>query len=209
MGPKRWILPALAATAALSLWLLLAGVDDILGVDPEHAGMVLLMATAWGSLFAIQRMPQGPLDEATSPAEWRAWTGAVFSAVAVAYFVAHLDVFAAGATWTDPGARRVARNLVLLLVAWTVLGNLLAARSGDGVDEDERDRAIAGRAASWGRMATTAAVLVLAGTIAFSPADRLQWATHFMLANLLVLAVMLGTWAECTATALQYWRERW
>lgn len=207
MATGQRVLVALAATATLSLWLLLAGLDDVSGIDPEHVGMVLLMATAWSALHAIQRMPPG-FGEATSPAEWRSWTGAVFSAVAVAYFVAHLDVFAGGATWNDPAARQVARNLVLLLVAWTVLGNLLAARSGDSVDEDERDLEIAGRAASWGRGATATAVLVLAGTIAFSPPDRLQWATHFMIANLLVLAVMLGTWSECTATAVQYWRDR-
>jgi hypothetical protein len=207
MASTRRILTALAATAALSLWLLLAGPDDVLGIDPGHLGTMLLMATAWGALYAIQRMPTG-LGEAASPAEWRSWTGAVFSAVAVGYFLLHLDAFAGGATWTDPAARHVARNLVLLLVAWTVLGNLLASRSGDSVEQDERDREIAGRAASWGRGATTVAVLVLAGTIAFSPPDRLQWATHFMIANLLVLAVMLGTWSECTATAVQYWRDR-
>jgi hypothetical protein len=44
--------------------------------------------------------------------------------------------------------------------------------------------------------------------LAFSPAERLAWATHFMIANLLVFALMWGWLCEYAATAVMYWRDR-
>jgi len=48
----------------------------------------------------------------------------------------------------------------------------------------------------------------LALMLAFSPAERLAWATHFMIANLLVFAMMWGWLCEYVATAMLYWRDR-
>jgi hypothetical protein len=44
--------------------------------------------------------------------------------------------------------------------------------------------------------------------LAFSPAERLAWATHFMIANLLVFALILGALFEYAYSALAYWRDR-
>ena len=82
------------------------------------------------------------------------------------------------------------------------------ARSVWRVQEDERDREIEKRAAGWGRGALIACIVGLALMLAFSPAERLAWATHFMIANLLVFALMWGWLCEYVATALMYWKDR-
>ncbi len=52
-------------------------------------------------------------------------------------------------------------------------------------------------------------VLLAGAMLAFSPADRSAWATHFMMiANLLVFALMWGWLCEYVATALMYWWDR-
>ncbi|HYM87206.1 MAG TPA: hypothetical protein VET30_10815, partial [Pseudoxanthomonas sp.] len=59
---RRWGWLALLVPAGLALWLLLAGPSSVLGFDPGKAGMVLLVATAWISLYGITRIPQGELE---------------------------------------------------------------------------------------------------------------------------------------------------
>ncbi|MGY1410235.1 MULTISPECIES: hypothetical protein [unclassified Luteimonas] len=206
MQTHPWQVAALAAIALPALWLLLAGPERLLGIEGDHIGMVLLVTAAWTSLLALSKLPRGEGEAAIAPAEWRAWIGTGFMAVAVAYFVGHVEVFAAGPD--DRAARAMAGHLVLLLVAWTVLSQVLASRWKGAVDEDERDRGIAVQAAGWWRGTAAVAVLALAVTLGFSPPERLQWATHFMVANLLVLALMCAWLAECAATAMLYLRDR-
>ena len=88
--------------------------------------------------------------------------------VGVLYFLGRASVFVAG-HWGDPHAGAVARNLVLLLVAWTVLSSTLAARWKGRVEEDERDREIAARAAGWGRGALVLCLVGIAVMLGFSP----------------------------------------
>ena len=129
-------------------------------------------------------------------------------AAAIAYFLAKIEVFAAAKVFGDADASAVARNLVLLLVAWSILSTVMASRWKGGVEVDERDRGIAARAAAWGRGALVVAVIMLAVTLGLSPASRLQWASHFMVANLLVLAVMWGCLFEYAAGAVLHRRAR-
>ena len=124
------------------------------------------------------------------------------------HFVAKIEVFAAAKVFADADASAVARNLVLLLVAWSVLSTVIASRWKGAVEEDERDRDIAARAAAWGRGALVLAVIMLAVALGLSPASRLQWASHFLVANLLVLAVMWGCLFEYAAGAVLHWRAR-
>ena len=51
-------------------------------------------------------------------------------------------------------------------------------------------------------------MIVVAVMLGISPADRLEWATHFVIGNLLVLALMVGWLVECTAIGVMYWRDR-
>ena len=203
----RWLVGAMLA-GAVALWLLLAGPARVLGFDGGHAGMVLLMAAAWVSLYRISRAPRDQLAGMASPGEWRAWLGLGFMLVAVVYFLVKAQVFQQISAWNDPDAAAVARNLVMLLIAWAVLANVLASRWKGVVQEDERDLEIQKQAAGWGRGALIFCIIGLVAMLGFSPAERLQWAKPFVIANLLVFALMWGWLCEYAATALMYWRDR-
>nr|WP_298133370.1 hypothetical protein [uncultured Pseudoxanthomonas sp.] len=198
----------LLVVGLLAFWALLAGPDVLVGVDLGKWGTALLVTVAWVSLYAISRTPLGDVERGVSPGEWKAWVGVAFMLAAVAYFLAKAHVFAQGAVWDNHGARAVGRNLVLLLVAWSVLTHVLGARWKGRVQEDERDLRIEQQAAGWGRSGLTFCLIGLAVMLAFSPAERLAWATPFMVANLLVLALMCGWLCEYAATAVMYWRDR-
>lgn len=205
---RRWGMLGLLLVAGLALWLLLAGPGRLFGIDTGNAGMVLLIGTAWVSLYAIQQVPRGELDNAASPAEWRAWIGFGFTAIAVVYFLAKAHVFKDAGPLHNPDANAVGRNLVMLLIAWAVLSSVLASRWKGRVQEDERDREISAKACGWGRGALTFCIIGIAVMLAFSPAGRLLWATHFMIANLLIFSLMWGYLVEYAATAILYWYDR-
>ena len=199
-----WVL----SVGAAALWLLLAGPARIMGFDGGQAGTLLLMATAWVSLYRISRTPRDQLEGMASPGEWRAWLGAGFMLVAVVYFLVKARVFQQMSAWNDPDAAAVARNLVMLLIAWAVLSNVLGSRWKGAVQEDERDREIEKQAASWGRGAVVFCIIGISVMLGFSPAEKLEWARPFVIANLLVFALMWGWLCEYTATTLMYWRDR-
>jgi len=205
---RRWGWLGLLVSAGLALWLLLAGPSKVLGLDPGKLGMLLLVATAWISLYGVSQIPKGELEAVVSPGEWRAWVGAVFTLVAIVYFLSKAPAFADGPAWGNPDAGAVARNLVMLLIAWTVLSGVMGGRWKGVVQEDERDREIEKKAGGWGRGALVAAIVGLAVMLGFSPAAKLEWASHFMIANLLVSALMWGWLCEYAATAVMYWRDR-
>ena len=199
-----WLL--LLPLAGFGLWTMLASPRELFGIDPGHLGMFALVASTVAALSLLTRMSLEHLD-AASPAEWKAWIGTGFTLVGVIYFLARIPLFVV-ADWRDPHVGAVSRNLVLLLVAWIALSSVLAARWKGRVGEDERDREIAARAAGWGRGVLVACLVGLAVTLGFSPPERLQWATHFMVANLLVLALMVHCLVEYAATTLMYLRDR-
>lgn len=207
MAIHRWTLIGLLGVAGLAFWLLVAGPAELLGLDTGNAGVVLLITTAWVSLYTISRLPRGEIDQ-VSPGEWKAWTGLAFMTVAIIYFVSHLHLFAHGGPWDSPDANRIGRNLVLLLIAWTVLSNVLKSRWQGAVEEDERDRQIQSHSRQWGYGALATYVIALALMVGFSPADRLQWATHFMIGNLLILSLMVACGFEYAAKVVQYARDR-
>ena len=208
MTIHRWTLFGLLGVAGLAFWLLVAGPSDLLGIDTGNAGMVLLVGTAWGSLYAISQMPRGDGEQVIAPGEWKAWVGLGFMVVAIVYFLTHVQVFAYGGPANNPDANRVGRNLVMLLIAWTVLSGVLKSRWHGAVEEDERDRQIEAQASGWGYRAMTVYVIGLALLVGFSPADRLEWATHFMIGNLLVLSLMVACLFEYTAKVTYYLRDR-
>ncbi|WP_433851950.1 hypothetical protein [Stenotrophomonas nitritireducens] len=198
----------LLVVAGLAMWLLLAGPARVLGLDGGNIGVLLLMGTMWAALHGIGRATREDLESAGSPGEWKAWLGLGFMSLAVVYALARAPVFLHMTRWNDPDAAAVARNLVLLLVAWTVLSRVVDSRWKEAVRGDERDRGIEHAAAGWGRGALVAGVIGVAVTLGLSPAEKLQWARPFVVANLLVF-VLMGSWlVEYAATAIQYWRDR-
>lgn len=214
MEVQRKVLAVLLGVGGLSLWLLVGGPATVLGVDSGNAGVALLVTVAWTSLYVITRMPRGAAEHAVSPGEWKAWVGVGFMLVAIGYFLAHLDAFAGGGqaqgrlVWPQPEATRVARNLVLLLVAWGVLQRVLGSRWKGAVEADERDAQITTLGSAWGYRALAVYLVCFAVMLGFSPADRLEWATHFMIGNLLMLGLMWSLLMEHLSRAVRYWRDR-
>ena len=51
-------------------------------------------------------------------------------------------------------------------------------------------------------------ITAFAVLLGLSPPHRLQWASHFMVANLLVFALMWGWLVEYAATVVMYVRDR-
>ncbi|MBN8799971.1 MAG: hypothetical protein J0H45_11585, partial [Stenotrophomonas nitritireducens] len=142
--------------AALAMWLLLAGPERVLGLDGGNVGILLLMGAMWAAVHGVGRATREELEGAGSPGEWKAWLGLGFMSLAVVYGLAKAPLFLHMARWNDPDAGAVARNLVMLLVAWTVLSRLLDSRWKGAVRGDERDRGIEQAAAAWGRGALVA-----------------------------------------------------
>jgi hypothetical protein len=89
-----------------------------------------------------------------------------------------------------------------------VLSSVLKSRWQGAVEEDERDRQIEAQAQYWGYGAISVYVIALALLLGFSPPDRLAWATHFMIGNLLVLSLMWACLFEYAAKSLYYLRDR-
>lgn len=208
MAVPAWTRTILMLAAGCALWLLLAGPEELLGWDTGNLGMMLLIASAWGLLYAVSQIPREVLERSASPAEWKARLGAGFTAVAIAYFLAKMHVFNDAALPHNPHANAVGRNLVLLLIAWTILSEVSAARWKGAVEEDERDREIAVMAAGWGRSALIFSIAGFAVMLGFTPVSRLEWATPLMIGNLLIFALMWAWLCEYVATLVYYWRDR-
>ena len=202
----KWGLGGVVALALVAFWVLLAGPEEILGLDLGGFGIGLSALVAWLAIHGISAAPHGELDEQVSPGEWRAWIGAGFSALVAGYLLAKGDVIASAADLHDLG--RIGRNVVLLLIAWMVVSAVLERRWKGAVLADERDRAIETRAAAWGRSATMVAVIAIAVTLALTPAARLAWATPLVIAHLLVFALVVSQLVEYAVTGVAYWRGR-
>lgn len=205
---RRGLFAGLVVVASIGLWLLLAGPSKVLGVDTGSAGVALLVTATWISLYAIGSMPNGGLDNAISPGEWRAWIAFGFSAAIAAYAVANAHLFQGPPLWQNPDANRVGRNIALLAIAWAILTQVLQARWRGKVQEDERDRAIEAQASSWARISLSVYAIGLALMLGFSPAAKLAWAPPPMIAHLLIVGLVLSCLVEYGVTAVAYWRDR-
>jgi len=203
-----WMRWGLIVGAGCVLWLLLTGPKQLFGWDAGQLGMTLLVASAWGLLYAFSRLPREALERSASPAEWKARIGAGFILVAMVYFFAKMPVFNDAMILNNPHANAVGRNLVMLLIAWVILSEVLASRWKGAVEADERDREIAALAAGWGRGALIFCIVGIAVFLGFSPAHRLELATPLMIGNLLIFALMWGWLCEYVATLLYYRRDR-
>ena len=206
LSPRNRLI-AFLSLAGLGLALFFTGEYRDLGLPLGWVGSVLFVAAVWFSVDALHRIPRSDDETVIAPGEWKAWVGLGFMAIAVAYLLARADTFA-GASFGSTDAQAVARKLVLLLVAWAVLSQVLALRWKGAVQEDERDREIAAKASGWGRGALVFCIVGYAVMLGFSPPHRMQWATHFMIANMLVFALMWGWLVECAATVAMYWHGR-
>ena len=206
MAWPKWGLAGVVGLAMVAFWVLLAGPEEILGLDLGGFGIGLSALVAWLAIHGISVAPRGELDESVSPGEWKAWVGAGFSALVVGYLLTKADVIANATDVDDLG--RIGRNIVLLLIAWVVVSQVLQRRWKDAVLADERDRDIEVRAAKWGRMATEVAVIGIAVTLGLTPAARLAWATPIVIAHMLIAALVVSSLVQYAVTGLSYWKDR-
>lgn len=202
-----WMRWGLMVAAGCALWLLLAGPEAVLGWDGGRVGMVLLVGSAWALLYAVSRTPREALTGSASPAEWQARVGTGFIVAAMLYFFSKMPVLGTAPFAHDPDAAAVGRNLVMLLIAWAILSSVLVSRWKGAVDADERDREIAAKAAGWGHGALIFCLVGMAVMLGF-PAEKLEWATPPMIANLLVFVLMWGWLCEYVATLAYYRSDR-
>jgi hypothetical protein len=202
----KWGLAGLVAMAGFSFWVLLAGPEEILGLDLGKFSIGVTALVAWATLHAVTAAPRGELDEVVSPGEWRAWLGLGFTVLVAAYLIAKSDVIAGAADLRALG--KVGGNVVLLFIAWAVVGQALNWRWKGRVLEDERDREIEVLAVQRARGVLLTLALMLAVTLAFTPAERLAWATPVAIAHLIVFGVVVHTLVEYAATVHAHWRDR-
>ena len=206
MAWPKWGLAGVVGLALVAFWILLAGPEEILGVDLGGFGIGLSTLVAWLAIYGISAAPRGELDESVSPGEWKAWIGAGFSALVVGYLLTKADVIAGATDMRDLG--RIGRNIVLLVIAWAVVSQVLQWRWKGAVLADERDREIEARAARWGRTAMEVAVIGIAVTLGLTPAERLEWATPIVIAHLLIFALVVSCLVEYAVTGLSYRKDR-
>jgi len=198
----------LMALALFSLWLLLAGKQRVLGIDSGPAGFALMMLTAWGSLYALYRLPRRDFENAVSPGEWRAWIGTVFMAQLTAYMLLTAYSSRGASLIESPYTGAVGRNVAMMFIAWIVVSWIMDQRLAGQVQEDERDREISRIANSWGSTALAFCVVGMAVTLGLSPAEKLEWAKPPMIAHMLIFSLLWGALVQYAVTAIQYWRDR-
>jgi len=205
---RRGLFVGLSGIALVALWLLIAGPSKVVGVDPGNTGTLLLVAAAWGSLFALSRVSTGGLAREMAPGELKAWIGLGFTVSVLAYAIGQAHVFDGPAIPHNPDANRVGRNIALLVAAWAIVSQVVKGRWRQPVQRDERDLEIAANAGQWARLGLSAYAIGVAVLLGFSPAEKLSWAPPPMIAHLLVLGLIGSCALEYGATAVSYWRDR-
>lgn len=203
---SKWGLVGMVVLAAVAFWLLLAGPEDVLGIQLGGFGFGLTALVAWLAIHGISVAPRGELDDSVSPGEWRAWVGFGFTLAVAGYLLAKADLIVGATDLRDLG--RIGRNTVLLLVTWAVVAQVLRWRWKGKVLEDERDREIEARASGWGRGALVFCLVGLVVMFGFSPQSKLDWATPIAVAHLLVFALVWHSLVEYFVTGISYWWDR-
>ena len=175
----------------------------------DWIGTVLFVASVWFFVDALYRVPHSATELAIAPQEWQAWVGLAFCSACLVAIWFYLPAFAAHVSIREnPEAGAAGRSIGMLFVAWAVLAYVLNQRWAGTVLSDERDRDIEKRASTWGRAATTAAVICIAVLLGFSPTDRLQTLSYPWIAQLLVSTLLVGVCVDNAVAALLYWRDR-
>lgn len=165
----------------------------------------LLWATVQASAAAAKT------DESVapvSPGEQRAWIGLVFTVAILVYYALRSSQMVAADGSMAPEASAVGSHIGMLVVAWLVVMSVLRRRWRDTVEQDERDRQIEARAGGWARLGLSVFVIGLAVMFAFSPLDRLAWATPMTISNLLMTGLIVSCLLEYAVTGVAYWRDR-
>ena len=209
---------AFSARNRLVLWLLAAGIGLALFFTGEYRdldlplgwiGTVLFVAATWFSVDALYRVPQSEEEAAVAPGEWQAWIGVAFVGAIIVASLLHADVFLPQVPiGQNPDTNKAGQSIGTLFVAWLVLAQVLKQRWAGKVLADERDAQIELVASQWARCATAVCVIGIALLLGFSDTERLRQFSYPFLAQMLVLALLVGLWLDQLVAAILYWRDR-
>lgn len=178
-----------------------------LSESPLYAiGPLLLAAGSVVAAIQFSARPRTGVEGMAAPAEIDAWLALVYTGVLIAWLLSNASAFTV--SWMGPATKAASIALLQIVVVYVVISAVLRGRRGKAVLEDERDRAIKGSAAKFGRHALIACVVVLTVMLGMSPAHKLEWANPPAVAFLLFLSLLLGWLLENAATIVCYWRDR-
>ena len=173
----------------------------------EVIGTAMFIGAVWFFVDAVHRIPADDAMSAIAPGEWQSWIGFAFcSALLASLWIAAPNFAEQLPIQHNPDASRAGRGVGALIVAWAVLGYVLAQRWS--IAADERDHQIEQLSGQWGRAATTFAVVGIAVLLGFSPTERLQTLSYPWIGQLLIVALVVGAWVDHAAAVVLYWRER-
>jgi hypothetical protein len=199
-------------------WLLLAGVGLALFFSGEYRdlplplgwlGTCLFVVAVWFCVAQLHDTPQGEDEAQVAPGEWQAWVGAAFVGAVIAASVVKVPLFLPEVPiGGNPEAAPAGRAIGTLFVAWLVLSHVLKQRWAGKVLADERDDQIELLASQWARGATAVCVIAIAVMLGFSDTERLRQFSYPFIAQMLMLALLVGLWFDQLVAALLYWRDR-
>lgn len=199
-------------------WLLLAGVGLALFFSGEYRdiplplgwlGTCLFVVAVWFCVAQLHDTAQGEEEAQVAPGEWQAWVGVAFVGAVIAASMMKAHLFLPEVPiGRNPEAAPAGRAIGTLFVAWLVLAQVLKQRWAGKVLADERDARIELLASQWARGATAACVIAIAVMLGFSDTERLRQFSYPFIAQMLMLALLVGLWFDQLVAALLYWRDR-
>ena len=198
-----WLFTALAAVCA-GFWLVFwppSGTPLWVAVGTPLLGggsvLAAIQLTLWRSTG---------WERAAAPAEINAWVMLLFLGATLAVLLGNSDALATGLVGLE--ARQLSLKLSGLVLFYVVLAQVLRARRGKTVLEDERDLEIKSRAVTWARGALIVCIAGLMVMLGLSPAEKLRWATPIVIAAHLWFALLWGWLVEYAVVVFLYWRDR-
>lgn len=198
--------------------LLLAGVGLALFFSGDYRdipfpvgwlGTFLFVAAVWFSVARLHDVPQSEEEAQVAPGEWQAWIGVAFVGAVIAASLLKAHLFLPEVPiGRNPEVSAAGRSIGTLFVAWLVLSHVLKQRWAGKVLADERDARIELVASQWARCATAVCVIAIAVMLGFSDTERLRQFSYPFIAQMLMLALLVGLWLDQLVAAILYWRDR-
>lgn len=193
--------------ALLALYLLWLAPDQIYGIDSGIAGSAILLGTAWLTLWLWWGV-RDLAAEYASLSQQLAGIGLVFSTAIGISFAMRLHASDWTLDATAASTWQMGRNVLLMLILWPVSAAVLRGLRRDEGIEDERDRAVAARAAAHGYTVLGIALVVLIVQLGFGGVEFQALATPLSIAHWLIGLLILATIGEHLSATLQYRRDQ-
>ena len=192
---------AVVLTGALAFGFALAYPLIAWPIKVGYLGFAVMLASAWAARVHWDRRRERVGDEPGAP-EREVWHCMAANAVVGGHLLGVL---------VQPGfdMHSVAGH-AHAVDNWTLIGGAVASYfvlHNSGVKQDERDRAIAARAANAGYWALVAMIVVLLLILGFAPRHILAPLTHQVLAHVLIEILVAATLVQSAVQLIGYRRD--